>query len=135
MPVDHKEKAFESAIEYHLLTTAGYTKAEQGHFDQERALDTTQFIPFIQDTQPDTWKKLDKLLGVRAEEILLDDLCKAMDSPRQPGRDPARLQVLRRTGQGRLLCPGPWDEPGSDGALREEPADGRPPAFVQAHQH
>jgi type I restriction enzyme R subunit len=80
VPVDHKEKAFESAIEYHLLTTAGYTKAEQGHFDQERALDTTQFIPFIQDTQPDTWKKLDKLLGVRAEEILLDDLCKAMDS-------------------------------------------------------
>jgi type I restriction enzyme R subunit len=80
VPVDHKEKAFESAIKHHLLTTAGYTNAEQGVFHQERALDTTQFIPFIKDTQPDTWKKLDKLLGSRTEEVLLDDLCRAMDS-------------------------------------------------------
>jgi type I restriction enzyme R subunit len=80
MPVDYKEKAFESAIEHHLITTAGYTKADQGAFDQERSLDATQFVPFIKDTQPETWKKLEKLLGSRAEEVLLDDLCKAMDS-------------------------------------------------------
>ena len=49
-------------------------------FDQERALDATQFVPFVKDTQPDTWKKLEKLLGSRTEETLLDDLCKAMDS-------------------------------------------------------
>ncbi len=80
MPVDHKEKAFESAIEHHLITAAGYTKADQGFFDQVRALDATQFVPFVKETQPDTWKKLEKLLGARTEETLLDDLCKAMDS-------------------------------------------------------
>ena len=80
MSVDHKEKAFESAIEHHLITAAGYTKADQGFFDQVRALDATQFVPFVKDTQPDTWKKLEKLLGSRTEETLLDDLCKAMDS-------------------------------------------------------
>ena len=53
MPVDHKEKAFESAIEHHLITAAGYTKADQGFFDQQRALDATQFIPFVKDTQPE----------------------------------------------------------------------------------
>jgi hypothetical protein len=26
MPIDHSEKAFESAIEHHLLHTAGYEK-------------------------------------------------------------------------------------------------------------
>lgn len=80
MPVDHKEKAFESAIEHHLIASAGYAKAEQGLFDQERALDATQFVPFVKETQPDTWKKLEKLLGARTEEVLVDDLCKAMDS-------------------------------------------------------
>ena len=80
MPVDHKEKAFESAIEHHLIASAGYAKAEQGLFDQERALDATQFVPFVKDTQPDTWKKLEKLLGSRTEEVLVEDLCKAMDS-------------------------------------------------------
>jgi len=80
VPVDHKEKAFESAIEHHLIASAGYAKAEQGLFDQERALDATQFVPFVKDTQPDTWKKLEKLLGSRTEEVLVEDLCKAMDS-------------------------------------------------------
>jgi type I restriction enzyme, R subunit len=80
VPVDHKEKAFEAAIEHYLIASAGYTKAEQGWFDQERALDTTQFVPFVKETQPDTWKKLEKLLGSRTEEVLVDDLCKAMDS-------------------------------------------------------
>lgn len=80
MPVDHKEKAFESAIEYHLITAAGYKKAEQAYFDQDRSLDPTQFIPFLKDTQPKTWEKLEKLLGKRTEETVLDDLVKAMDS-------------------------------------------------------
>ena len=79
MPVDHKEKAFESAIEHHLVTCAGYVKAEQGSFHQERALDPAQFLPFVQETQPKTWARLRKLLADRTEETLLDDLAKAMD--------------------------------------------------------
>ena len=80
MPVDHKERAFEAAIEHHLINIAGFVKAEQGCFDQERALDPTQFIPFLKETQKKTWKRLDKLLADRTEETVLDDLTKAMDS-------------------------------------------------------
>jgi type I restriction enzyme R subunit len=80
MPVDHREKAFESAIEHHLITQAGYAKTEQAHFDQDRALDTTQLTPFIQDTQAETWDALVKLHGAATETVVLDDLCKAMDS-------------------------------------------------------
>lgn len=80
MPVDHREKAFESAIEHHLITKAGYSKTEQAHFVQERALDTTQLIPFIQETQRETWDALVKLHGKGTETVILDDLCTAMDS-------------------------------------------------------
>ena len=80
MPVDHKEKAFETAIEHYLVTSAGYVKAEQGYFHQERALDPTQFIPFVQETQQKTWERLKKLLAERTEETVLDDLAKAMDT-------------------------------------------------------
>jgi type I restriction enzyme, R subunit len=80
MPVDHKEKAFESAIEHHLITSSGYTKTEQAYFDQERAIDPTQFLPFVKETQPKSWEKLEKLLGKEAEATLLGELCKAMDS-------------------------------------------------------
>ena len=135
MPVDHKEKAFESAIEHHLITAAGYTKADQGFFDQVRALDATQFVPFVKDTQPDTWKKLEKLLGSRTEETLLDDLCKAMDSR-------GSLDVIRHgfkcygePVKVAYFAPAHGMNPEVAGALREEPADGRPPASVQAHQH
>ena len=80
MPVDHKEKAFETAIEHHLITSSGYVKAEQAHFDQQRAIDPTQFMPFLKDTQAKTLEKLDKLLGNQTETTVLDELCKAMDS-------------------------------------------------------
>lgn len=80
MPIDHREKAFESAIEHHLVTCAGYVKTEQGQFHQERALDPTQFTPFVQETQPRTWERLRKLLADRTEETLLDDLTKSMDT-------------------------------------------------------
>ena len=80
MPVDHRERAFESAIEHHLLTHGGYTKAEQAYFDQERAVDSTQLIPFIKETQKETWDALVKLHGAATEKVILDDLCKAMDT-------------------------------------------------------
>jgi type I restriction enzyme R subunit len=88
MPVDHKEKAFETAIEHHLITSGGYIKAEQAHFDQQRAVDATQFITFLKDTQARTWDKLEKLLDKRTAETVLDDLTKAMDSR-------GSLEVLR----------------------------------------
>lgn len=81
MPVDHREKAFEAAIEHHMLNVAGYAKADPKNFDRERAIDPTVLIPFVKETQPETWKSLENLHGAETEPVLLDDLCKALDSP------------------------------------------------------
>ena len=80
MPVDHREKKFEEAIENYLLTQGGYAKADPRNVDRERALDPTLLIPFIQETQPEAWESLEKFHGAEADTVLPDDLCKAMDS-------------------------------------------------------
>ncbi len=80
MPVDHREIAFENAIEHHLLNVAGYAKADPANFDRERALDPTAFILFVKETQPETWESLEKLHGSDTDGVGLDDLCQAMDS-------------------------------------------------------
>ena len=78
MPADHTEKAFEDAIEQHLLSAAGYAKAEPANFDVERSLDPTVLLPFVQETQPERWPKLTSVHGDEAAEALLDDLCHAL---------------------------------------------------------
>lgn len=80
MPVDHREKAFEEAIEYSLLTDGGYVKVDPANFDRERCLDPTILIPFIQETQPKEWQYLENSIKTNTETVLLDDLCKTMDS-------------------------------------------------------
>ena len=80
MPVDHREKAFEEAIEYSLLVDGGYIKADAANFDRERCLDPTVLIPFIQETQPKEWQYLENSLKANAATVLLDALCKTMDS-------------------------------------------------------
>jgi type I restriction enzyme R subunit len=80
MPGQHTETAFESAIEDHLLTKAGYTKGDKDAFDPERGLDPTVFLSFVQETQPKDWAYLKNLQKDKAEKILLDDLCRALDS-------------------------------------------------------
>lgn len=80
MPVNHREIAFEEAIEHHLLTAAGFTRADRDNFDRERAIDPTVLLPFIKETQPEQWKNLETLQGASAETVLLDDLCKTLDS-------------------------------------------------------
>ncbi len=80
MTIDHREIAFEDAIEHDLLNVAGYAKGDSANFDRERALDPTVFIPFVKETQPKTWENLEKLHGTDTESVVLDDLCKVMDS-------------------------------------------------------
>ena len=79
MPIDHKERAFEAAIEHHLLTQAGYAKGDPATFDRDRAIFPAEFIGFVRATQPETWQALEKLHGGSTETILLDDLTKALD--------------------------------------------------------
>lgn len=80
MPLDHREIAFEAAIEDSLLTSGGYIKADPASFDREQCLDPTILIPFIQETQPKEWQYLENSVKANAATVLLDDLCKNMDS-------------------------------------------------------
>lgn len=89
MPTDHREIAFEAAIEAHLLEH-GYTKADPANFDPVLGLDPTILLPFIQETQPKEWEYLKNLQKDQAEEMLLDELCKALNSENQ-----GCLKVLR----------------------------------------
>ena len=74
MPTDHKERAFESAIEHHLLTAGGYLRGEPGDFDRARALDPVQLFAFLDATQPELMEKLRDHHGPGLETALLDGL-------------------------------------------------------------
>ena len=80
MPGQHTETAFESAIENHLLTQAGYTKGNRETFDQARGFDPTVLLDFVRETQPKEWGYLANIQKDKAEETLLDDLCRALNS-------------------------------------------------------
>jgi type I restriction enzyme, R subunit len=79
MPVDHRERAFEAAIEDYLLSKAGYFGGDPMRFDRERAVFPEDFCAFVRETQPDIWQALEKLHGASTETIILDDLTKALD--------------------------------------------------------
>ncbi|MGD0234554.1 MAG: type I restriction endonuclease [Syntrophorhabdales bacterium] len=80
MPGQHTETAFESAIEDHLLTQAGYAKGDKDLFNPERGLDPTVLMAFIQETQPKEWDYLKNLQKDKANNVLLDALCASLDS-------------------------------------------------------
>jgi type I restriction enzyme, R subunit len=81
MPVNHREIAFEDAIENHLLESGGYEKGLSENFDRQRAIDPTVLIPFLQETQPKEWEYVYKLQKDKTEATIINDLCKALDSP------------------------------------------------------
>jgi len=80
MPGQHTEIKFESAIENHLITHAGYLKSDGAYFDVERGFDPVAVLVFIQTTQPKEWAYLYSLQKDKTEKIFLDDLCRALDS-------------------------------------------------------
>jgi type I restriction enzyme R subunit len=90
MPVDHKEIAFEAAIEHHLTTAGGYVTCDRDGFDPHRAIFPAEVLAFIKATQPDEWAYLEGIQKTKAEETLLDDLCRALDSEHE-----GCLSVLR----------------------------------------
>jgi type I restriction enzyme R subunit len=90
MPGQHTEHAFETAIEHHLTTVGGYTHGNRNGFDLDRAIFPTEVLAFIKATQPDEWAYLAGLQKDKAEETLLDALCRALDSDHE-----GCLSVLR----------------------------------------
>ncbi len=90
MPGQHTEEAFETAIEHHLTTFGGYEKGDRDTFDTERGLFINEVIAFIQKTQPKEWEYLKNIQKDKAKEVLLDDLCRALNSEHE-----GCLMVLR----------------------------------------
>ena len=74
MPADHREIAFEAAIEESLLTHGGFLKGDPEAFDRELALDRGELFAFLRGSQPRTWAKLEGLLGRQTEATVLDNL-------------------------------------------------------------
>lgn len=98
MPADYKEKAFEAAIEEHLLAT-GYAKGDNRDFDvavapngydRARGLFPGVFVAFVKATQPQAWSALEKLHAGSTGDVLVDTLCKAI-----AGSDRGSLEIIR----------------------------------------
>jgi type I restriction enzyme R subunit len=83
MPTDHREVAFEEAIEAALVSPrGGWSKGMPADYDPERGLDPTQLLAFIEETQRSSWDKLISILGEdadRARERLLTRIAAQID--------------------------------------------------------
>ncbi|WP_419631561.1 hypothetical protein, partial [Thiolapillus sp.] len=73
------------------LKQQGWLEGDHQHYDRARALYPGDVIGWIQDTQPDAWKKLRRVHGVDAESTVLDRLVKTLAS-----KTGGTLEVLRR---------------------------------------
>ena len=75
----HIERAFETAIEEHLLGH-GWLKGNSEQFSRDLALDPAQAIAFISETQPETWADLVRQHGASVEKTVIEWLAKALDT-------------------------------------------------------
>lgn len=74
----HTEIRFEEAIEKSLIENGGYSKGNAKTYDIDKALFPNDVIFFISETQNEKWEALQKVLGNRTEETLIQDLCKQL---------------------------------------------------------
>lgn len=74
----HTEIRFEEAVEQSLINSGGYTKGDPKAYDIEKALFPKDVIAFVAATQPNRWQSMQLLLGDRAKETLIYDLCKQL---------------------------------------------------------
>ncbi len=87
----HIERAFENAIEEHLLGH-GWHKGNPDHFDRALALDAAEVIRFIADTQPSHVGGTEAQHGDGLEKTVIEWLVEALDTPGDARRPPARLR-------------------------------------------
>jgi type I restriction enzyme, R subunit len=92
----HTEARLEDAIVHALCEGGGgyrlidYRQGEAtGRFDKARALDATELLAFIQQTQAKTWAGLHAVHGAETERVVIDHLVKELDTK-------GMLKVLRQ---------------------------------------
>ncbi|MYF39473.1 MAG: type I restriction endonuclease subunit R, partial [Rhodothermaceae bacterium] len=73
------ERDFEKAIEAELTSSGGYGKRHPNTFDEARALFPDDIVGFLTDSQPVKWESLEKLLGSKTAETVLDGLSKELE--------------------------------------------------------
>jgi type I restriction enzyme R subunit len=78
--VDHREIAFESAVEHFLLTSGGYEKGNAALYDRTRALHPRLVLDFVQTTQPSKWQAITAYYGKSASDAFLAELTLALDA-------------------------------------------------------
>lgn len=76
----HTEKAFEEDIESSLLEKGGYIKGSPDDFNRELALDIKTIFTFLQESQPEAWKKSLEIHGAGIKSKLLQCLTKELDN-------------------------------------------------------
>ena len=76
----HTESRFEDAIVSHLITHGGYSLGKSEDFNTDLAIEPARVIKFIQATQEKPWKALFAVHGKQTEYILIDSLCKELDT-------------------------------------------------------
>jgi len=76
-PSVHTERAFEDAIEDHLLAH-GWQRGDPQAFDRRRALFPAELLAFVEATQGKAWQAVQSYHGAQAGDALLDDLGKAI---------------------------------------------------------
>ena len=80
MTTKHTERAFEDAIEHHLVAAGGWHKVAPTAFDRERALIPSEVFAFIEATQRALWNELRAQHGAGLEAAVLDTLAKSQAS-------------------------------------------------------
>ncbi|MBU49065.1 MAG: restriction endonuclease subunit R [Deltaproteobacteria bacterium] len=88
MTKPHTEKAFEDAVEEHLVEHGGYQRGSSDNYDRERALLSDDVIAFVEETQPDLWAKFEGYY----KDNLRESFLKALDSAL---RSQGSLNVIR----------------------------------------
>ncbi len=74
----HTERAFETAIEEHLLGH-GWHKGDPTRFDRSLALDAAEVLRFIAETQGETWGQLRSQHGENVGKTVIEWLANALD--------------------------------------------------------
>ncbi len=80
MTIQTKEITFENEIEYRLIEHGGYIQGDPKDYNREFAIDTAVLFRFLQDSQPNEWKKLCKKHGDNVKAGFLSKLFKDLDA-------------------------------------------------------
>ncbi|MBK82910.1 MAG: type I restriction endonuclease subunit R [Gammaproteobacteria bacterium] len=76
----HTEARLEDAIEHQFVSLDRYQKGSSNDFDVERAFEPSRILSFIERTQLKLWNTLKSIHGNDTEQVILDDLYKALET-------------------------------------------------------